>query len=119
MLLLRQRLQRPSHWAALGPYWASLPPAGALYCKELAHPHHAAELQDVALARAHIILQGSLAQAVFVVTAPSGQKLHVQPRSYRQPWVVNLPHHTQELKRATCSSCSQIHVTTSACSLIP
>ena len=53
VLLLRQRLQRPGRWAALGPYWASLPPAGALYCKELALAHHAAELQDDVLARTH------------------------------------------------------------------
>ena len=55
VLLLRQRLQRPGRWAALGPYWnwASLPPAGALYCKELAQRHHAAELQDDVLVRTH------------------------------------------------------------------
>lgn len=51
MVLLRQRLKQPGRWAALAPYWRSLPPGDALYCKELALPHHAAELQDAALAR--------------------------------------------------------------------
>jgi hypothetical protein len=49
--LLRQRLQQPGRWADLAPYWRSLPPGATLYCKELALPHHAAELQDAALAR--------------------------------------------------------------------
>ncbi len=49
MQLLRQRLHHKQRWAELKPYWASLPPADALYCKELALPHHAAELQDAVL----------------------------------------------------------------------
>ena len=49
MQLLRQRLHHKQRWAELRPYWASLPPAAALYCKELALPHHAAELQDAVL----------------------------------------------------------------------
>jgi len=49
--LLRQRLQQPGRWADLAPYWRSLPPGATLYCKELALPLHAAELQDAALAR--------------------------------------------------------------------
>ncbi|KAK9845959.1 hypothetical protein WJX81_006882 [Elliptochloris bilobata] len=62
--LLRQRLERPGHWAALAPYWASLPPAHALYCKELALPHHAAELQDALLAL-EFISNAAASESVF------------------------------------------------------
>jgi len=49
--LMRVRFEDPDRWAALQPYWASLPDKDQLYSKYSFEKHHLPLLQDASLVR--------------------------------------------------------------------
>jgi len=70
--LVRLELAEPERHAAWGPYWASLPPAGALHGKEAWDLATVEELQDDTLARARRLWSRQSAESMCLLVHTCG-----------------------------------------------